>query len=151
MAEKKIELRLLTPGAHSPQTRYKYQNEVDMVVVRATTGDIGFLYGHVPCSVVLDIGVMRIIGGESDDLRLAVIGGVAQMEDNTLTIITETAEWPEDIDRSRAVARRDELLERIKRVDDFNERQGLRKELQAAELLITVSEFPPSGITRETE
>ncbi|MCL2204386.1 MAG: F0F1 ATP synthase subunit epsilon [Defluviitaleaceae bacterium] len=148
--DKKIEIRLLTPAVRSTQSQYKYHNEAaDMVIVRTITGDRGFLHGHEPCSVVLDAGVLRILrGDDQDELKLAVLGGVAQMDDNILTIITETADWPEDIDRNRATAWRDDILARMEKAE-LAELEDLKKELRSAELLITVSGFPPSGITHE--
>ena len=148
MADKKIEVRLLTPTVRSALSQYKYQNEVDMVIVRTITGDRGFLHGHEACSVVLDAGVMRIIrGGEQEELKLAVLGGVAQMEENILTIVTEVAEWPEDIERARAVTQRDEALARMEKAEPA-EQEELKKVLRKAETLITVSAFPPSGVEK---
>ncbi|MCL2189440.1 MAG: F0F1 ATP synthase subunit epsilon [Defluviitaleaceae bacterium] len=147
MADKKIEVRLLTPTVRSAN-QYKYHNEVDMVIVRTITGDRGFLHGHEACSVVLDSGVARIIlGGEHPELKLAVLGGVAQMDDNIITIVTETAEWPEDIERARATAWRDETLVKMEKADPA-EQAALKKDLRSAETLITVSHFPPSGVEK---
>jgi F-type H+-transporting ATPase subunit epsilon len=150
MADKRIEVRLLTPSVRTGPSQYKYQGEADMVIIRAVTGDIGFLHGHVPCSVVLDAGVLRILPGEGqEEIKLAVIGGVAQVENNVVTIISETAEWPEDIDRNRAITRRDEKIARMEAAHDTDERETLRREIRNEELLITVSGFPPSGINKE--
>jgi len=151
MEDRKIELRLLTPAVRASLSPYKYQAQVAMVIVRTITGDRGFLHGHEPCSVVLDAGIMRIIpGGDASELKLAIIGGIAQIEDNVLTVITDTAEWPEDIDRARAVAIRDDILNRLDRVDTaVVDVEGLKGELRAAEVLVAVGALPPSGITRE--
>jgi F-type H+-transporting ATPase subunit epsilon len=160
MADKKIEVRLLTPTVRSALSQYKYQGEADMVIVRALGdekdmgGDMGFLHGHTPCSVVLDAGVLRIILGEGQEpgeLRLAVLGGVCQVEDNIVTIITENAEWPEDIDRNRAQTRRDDILDRLAKADPIEpeEQDALRQELRNVETLIMVSNLPPSGLTKD--
>jgi F-type H+-transporting ATPase subunit epsilon len=149
MADKKIEIRLLTPTVRSAQSQYKYQAEVNMVIVRTIMGDRGFLHGHEPCSVILDAGVLRILrGDDEDELKLAVLGGAAQVENNIVTIVTETAEWPEDIDRNRAVTLRDETLAKLEKATPADQ-EALRMELRCAETLIMVSGFPPSGITHE--
>jgi len=145
MADKKIEVRLLTPAIRSGQSQYKLECEADMVIIRTVTGDMGFLSGHEPCSVVLDSGVMRVVrGDELDEYKLAVLGGVAQMEDNVVTIISEDAEWPEDIDRGRAVALRDEKQALLDASESSIERDTLRREIKTQEVLITVSGFPAS-------
>ncbi|MCL2501280.1 MAG: F0F1 ATP synthase subunit epsilon [Defluviitaleaceae bacterium] len=148
MSDKKIEIRLLTPSVRSAQSRYKYQGEADMAIIRTITGDRGFLHGHEPCSVVLDAGVLRILRDGQDELKLAVLGGAAQFEDNILTLVTETAEWPEDIDKSKAATKRDEILAHMEKAAP-QEQDGLRMDLRGAETLILVSGFPPSGITHE--
>lgn len=145
MADNKIEVRILTPAVHSTISPYKYQCEADMVIVRAITGDRGFLYGHEPCSVILDAGIARIIGATENELKLAVLGGMAQIDENIITIITDTAEWPEDIDRNRAIAICEDVKSRMEKAEAA-ELDGLKKELREAEVLITVSGFPPSGI-----
>jgi len=151
MADKKLELRLLTPAAKSVQAQYKYQGLVDMVIMRGATGDIGFLPGHTACSVVLSDGEMRIIGGEPADVRLAVLGGVAQVENDVLTIITESAEWPEDIDQVRVEANREATLAELARATSPTEQTALREELKRLDLLLEVSKYPPSGVTRGIE
>ena len=149
MADKKIEIRLLTPSSRSALSQYKFNSEVDMVIVRTITGDRGFLHGHEACSVILDAGVMRILrGGDQDELKLAVLGGIAQMNDNILTVISETADWPEDIERNRATTWRDDVLARMEKSEPA-EQDDLRRELRSAETLITVSQFPPSGVAHE--
>ena len=148
MSDKKIEIRLLTPSVRSSQSQYKYQGEVDMVIVRTITGDRGFLPGHEPCSVVLDAGVLRILREGQDELKLAVLGGVAQMENDIVTIVTETAEWPENIDRAKASAWLDETINQMEKATPA-EQERLRANLRGAETLIMVSGFPPSGITHD--
>jgi F-type H+-transporting ATPase subunit epsilon len=120
-----------------------------MVILRTVTGDRGFMHGHEPCSVVLDAGVMRILRGEGqEEYKLAVLGGVAQIEDNIVTVLTETAEWPEEIDKNKAAIQRDEALALLEKVTPA-ERERLRYEIRGAETLILVGGFPPSGITHD--
>jgi len=149
MADKKIEIRLLTPTARSATNPYKYQAEVNMVILRTTTGDRGFLHGHEACSVVLDAGILRIIPGDgAPELKAAVLSGIAQMDDNVLTIITESAEWPEEIDRIRVATHREELINRITKAKAA-ELDDLKKELRAAEVLMAVGALPSSGVAHE--
>jgi F-type H+-transporting ATPase subunit epsilon len=148
MADKKLEVRVLTPTVRQEISPYRYQGEADMVIVRAITGDRGFLPGHENCSVILDVGITRVIGAAEDELKLAVLGGVAQFENNILTLITDEADWPENIDRNRVLARRDELLNLIEKAE-HDELEELKKEFRATEVLVTVSGFPHSGMSSE--
>jgi F-type H+-transporting ATPase subunit epsilon len=95
--EKKVHLRVITPEA------VKYDEKADMVIFRAITGDMGIQPGHMSCSALLDYGVMRIME-ESNERRIGIYGGLAQLQDNVLTVLANSAQWPEEVDRAEAQA-----------------------------------------------
>ncbi len=95
MDAKKLHLRIVTPHA------VKVDQPADMVIFRSVSGDMGVLPGHEPASAVLDDGILRILCDRSEQ-RIAVFGGIAAIEDDKVNILTESAEWPWDIDRVRA-------------------------------------------------
>ena len=97
LAAKKMRLRIVTP------TQIKVDEDADMVIMRCTTGDMGVMPGHEAHSAALSYGILRI-RNEGAERRIAVYGGVASIQNNVLTILTNDAEWPEDIDRARAEA-----------------------------------------------
>lgn len=72
-----------------------------MVIVRSLNGDMGVLPGHEPTSAVLGDGILRIIDGKAEQ-KIAVFGGLAEVQNDAVNILTKFAEWPEDIDRARA-------------------------------------------------
>ena len=92
---KKLQLRILTSESA------KVDELVDMVIMHCTSGDIGILPGHLPLSAVLETSPLRIINDEEERL-MAVFGGVVNVKDDVVTILTELAEWPEDIDMTQA-------------------------------------------------
>jgi len=93
--KKKLRLKIITPSA------VKLDCEADMVVIRCTTGEMGVLPGHQPHSAVLAYGALRYIN-EGIERRLAVYGGFAEINGDVFTVLTQDAEWPEEIDRVRA-------------------------------------------------
>ena len=135
MAAKKIHLRIITPE------KIKADEYVDMVIMRCITGDLGVLPGHEPYSVVLDYGALRILNS-GIERRIAVFGGFAEIRDNVLTILTGSAEWPEDIDRALAEADRDRMQRHLleSQIDtDIQRDQAL---LRRSLVLIEVSSYP---------
>jgi F-type H+-transporting ATPase subunit epsilon len=114
MSENKLHLRIVTPHA------VKVDQPADMVVFRTVTGDMGVLPGHEPTSAVLGDGILRI--KENGDVqRVAVFGGIAAIENNEVNILTESAEWPWDIDRVRAERDRQKAEQLLQeRADDMN-------------------------------
>jgi len=109
---KKIHLRVVTPDA------VKAELSADMVIMRCNTGDMGVLPGHEACSAVLDYGVLRIMNEGSEERRMAVFGGVAQIRDDVVSILANSAEWPEDIDHAKVEAARDAAQRRLQEETD---------------------------------
>ena len=64
-------------------------------------GRIGIYAGHVPTTVILDPGMLVICGG-GRTRKAALHTGFAQILPDRVSIMAEIAEWPEEIDGSRA-------------------------------------------------
>ncbi len=106
MADNKIRLRIVTP------VRQLYDEEADMVIMRSTSGDVGILHGHQPLTTTLDYGFLRIING-TDEVKATVFGGFASINSDGITVLSDAAEWPEEIDRERALAAKQRAEKRI--------------------------------------
>lgn len=103
-------LQIVTPD------RLFFEGEVDAVIVRTTEGDVAIFKDHINYVATLDIGHAKIKNGEN--YKDAVIsGGFIQVGEDKTTIVTEAAEWPEEID-----------LERAKRAKEHAERLMSQKE-----------------------
>ena len=111
MAENKIRLRIVTP------VRELYDEDAEMVIMRSSVGDIGILHGHQPLTTTLDYGILRIINGD-EEVRATVFGGFAGVDERGLTVLSDAAEWPHEIDMDRAVAAKERAQSRIQSGDD---------------------------------
>lgn len=90
-----LKLEIVTPD------RSFFSGDVEMVVVRTTEGDMGFLYDHEPLVAPLSVGAVRI--KENGKFRVAACsGGFVSVDEDIATIITDTAEWAHEIDVERA-------------------------------------------------
>ena len=79
----------------------EYEGQVEELVVRTTSGDLGILAGHINCVAPLGMGQAMII--ENGRKRYgACIGGMLSVNNGAVTLVTTTFEWAEDIDLSRA-------------------------------------------------
>ena len=89
-----------------------FDGEVEMAIVTGTDGEIGVLAGHTPVVVALAPGEIRLlVGGE---WRIAAASnGYAEVDRTRMTIVTTSAEWPENIDAGRAQRALDRATERI--------------------------------------
>ena len=97
-------LQIVTPS------RTFYDDEVEMTIVRTTEGDLGIMKNHMLMVAPLNIGKVRIKkDGQYKDA--AISEGFVQVQSDYTRIITDTAEWPEEIDVKRA----EEAKERAER------------------------------------
>ena len=100
MAEKlegKLQLQLVTP--------YKrvLSEDVEEVTAPGTVGELGILPGHTPLLTTLKVGELAYRQG-SETFYVAVNWGYVEVEDDTVTVLVETAEPADEIDLERAKA-----------------------------------------------
>ena len=119
--DKKVELRVIAPTMSTNRNPYKFNEEVDMVILRCTTGDLGVLPGRLPCSMVLDTGILRIINDDKEK-HMAIMGGVAHVNNDIVTILSDSALLPEDIDVEEVKAKIEEEESAIQNTSDFSQK-----------------------------
>ena len=97
---KTIRLDIVTPE------RMVYSKDVNMVIARATDGDLGVLPGHIPLIAGLAVWPLRILT-EEGEVQVSVSGGFIEVQPTKITILASSAELPEEIDIDRAMAARE--------------------------------------------
>lgn len=103
------------------------EREVRFVAVPAHDGEIGFMRGRAPIVVKLDVGQLRVETDAGVE-ELYVDGGFAEMVHNRLTILTEDAKRPEELDEETVRTLRQEAASRSAVSDEaFAERQRALK------------------------
>jgi F-type H+-transporting ATPase subunit epsilon len=99
-------LELATP------TRQLVSEEVDEVVAPGSEGYFGVLPGHAAFLATLGSGEVVYRRGR-DEVHLAVHGGFAEVTPERMIILAETAERPDEIDRTRAERARQRAEQRM--------------------------------------
>ena len=96
MAEK-LKLEMVTP--------YKrvLSEEVDELTAPGFVGELGLLPGHTPLLTTLKVGELTYKNG-NEVFHIAVNWGYLEVEDNTVTVLVDTAETADEIDLARAKA-----------------------------------------------
>jgi F-type H+-transporting ATPase subunit epsilon len=110
----------------SPE-RILFTGEADMVICRTTDGEIAFLTGHAPLVGALGIGAVRIKLSDGEEIKAAVHGGFVEVRDNRVSILSDVAELPDQIDVERARRARDEAERRIREGEDAGVEAALRR------------------------
>lgn len=101
----KLSLKIVTPS------RIMYDGEAEMVIMRTKVGDIGIMAGHQPLVTVLDYGVLKLKISENEEKRAAVLGGFVEIDGEGVNILTDIAEWSDEIDKVRAERQKREQKE----------------------------------------
>jgi F-type H+-transporting ATPase subunit epsilon len=94
------------------------------VILPAYDGEIGILTDRAPLLAKLGVGVMRVDLQGGQKRTYFIDGGIAQMKDNKLTVLTTEATLPGELDAESARAEYNEALAK-KITDDksFQERE----------------------------
>lgn len=106
MAEN-FQLQIITPD------RVFYEGEASMVEFTSVDGEMGVYKHHIPLTTVLAPGIVTITeaGGKKE---AAVHAGFVQILGEKVTFLAEIAEWPDEIDVSRAEAAKARAEERLR-------------------------------------
>jgi len=137
MSEKKLEIFIITPDATESE-KYKFHGQADMVILRCLTGDMGILPGREACSAILAEGALRILS-EDTERKIAILGGVFHLENDVLTLITQKALLPGEIDIAATQAQAQDYEARLTADASVSERDKARKGLHRSKVLLSVA------------
>jgi F-type H+-transporting ATPase subunit epsilon len=115
MARSSFPVEVLTPEGKV------FEDEVEMVSTRTTTGSIGVLAHHAPLMAILEPTELRLYKSDSDVVRFAQGEGYLQVVDNSALVLVEEAIAPDQIDRGAFEARLKEAREAVERADEGSE------------------------------
>jgi len=94
--EKTFHLTITTPD------RDFFEGDVIMVELNTTEGQIGVLAGHIPMTSVISPGVCYLYETSENIKLCALHSGFVEILQDSVSILAEVAEWPEEIDVNRA-------------------------------------------------
>ena len=83
----------------SPE-KLAFSGEVDQVDVPGVEGDFGVLSGHAPVVAAVRPGILTITA-DGRHQKIIVLGGLAEVSDNRLTVLADVATSTADIDRAQ--------------------------------------------------
>jgi len=102
----RLTLEIATP------TRLVVAETVDEIVIPGSEGYFGVLPGHTAFLTTLGIGELMYRIGR-DEHYMTVARGFAEVRNDKVIVLADTAERPEEIDRARAERARDRAERRL--------------------------------------
>ncbi|MDX1969361.1 MAG: F0F1 ATP synthase subunit epsilon [Planctomycetaceae bacterium] len=110
----KIQLEIVTPE------KVAMREAVDEVVVPGRDGELGILPDHTPLISQLKTGVLTYRQG-NDRKQLHVSGGFVEVLSDRVSVLSDVAERPEEIDLDRAQRAKERAEKRLSaRADDID-------------------------------
>lgn len=101
-----FKLEIVTPE------RMFFSGDVETVVLKTPQGEIGILSGHIPLVAAVAVGPLRI-KKDGEWVEAVLTEGFMEIKQDKTIILTDTAEWPDEIDENRAEAARVRAEERL--------------------------------------
>ena len=127
-----MEVQLVSPE------RILYEGEANFVLARTLGGgDIAFLEGHAPFIGALDIHPVLIRPNDGAEIVVAVHGGFVEVSQSRVTILSDVAELPDQIDAERARRAKAAAEEAARAAEDVEAAQAA---LRRAEVRLEVAE-----------
>jgi F-type H+-transporting ATPase subunit epsilon len=83
----------------SPE-KLAFSGEVDQVDVPGVEGDFGVLAGHAPVVAAVRPGILTVTSGGTHQ-KIIVLGGLAEVSDNGLTVLADVATSMQELDRAK--------------------------------------------------
>ncbi|WP_297825166.1 F0F1 ATP synthase subunit epsilon [uncultured Desulfovibrio sp.] len=114
--------------------------EVEMVVCPGVEGEFGVLPQHVSLLSALKIGDLRYrVNGKDENVFIS--GGFADVNNNVLSVLAESAELAGDIDTARAQAARERAEKRLTAHDESVDQTRAEAALQRAITRLQVAQL----------
>ncbi len=117
MADKTFSCTVLTPE------RTVLDTEVTSAIIPAHDGEVGILRGRAPLLCRLGVGILKLEGCP-DPTRLYLDSGFAEVANNKITILTENALKPGEIDAAEVKSDLQEAQNRTATTQDEQERRS---------------------------
>jgi F-type H+-transporting ATPase subunit epsilon len=118
---------------HTPYRPF-FSEDVEAVTLTLVDGEIGLYANHSPFIAPVTTGILRLKDKNGEWRSAFVSNGILEVKRHKAVLVTDTAEWPEEIDTERAEASRNQAEEILKT-------SGFKFEIDTAKEKIRRSEF----------
>ena len=106
-ADNLFDLKIITPD------RVFYSGKASFLELNTVEGEIGIYKNHIPMTTVLEPGIATITEEGGNKKEAALHTGFMEILGDRITILAEIAEWPDEIDFTRAEEARSRAERRL--------------------------------------
>jgi F-type H+-transporting ATPase subunit epsilon len=117
-----------------------YDGRCRKLTLPAPDGEIGILANHENTVIALSVGDAKMEIEENQWIEMALGEGFAEVVNNRVTVLVETAERPEEIDVRRAEEAKERAQERLRQKQSIQEYYMTQAALSRAMSRLKVSQ-----------
>lgn len=114
--------------------------DVELVVLHTETGEMGVMAGHIPTVAALKTGYVKVNKASGTEY-LVVSEGFVEVRTDKVTVLVQSAETAEDIDKERAINSKERAEERLHSNRDDVDYRRAERALSRAINRIEVAKF----------
>ncbi len=124
-----LTLRVLAPD------KSVFDDKVEEIILPSTTGLLGILPGHISMVTAIDIGVLKLRTNNGKWTSIALMGGFAEVESNDVTVLVNSAELGESIDKEsveKELSQAEQELNKLEALSNSPEKIKAKENLDKA-------------------
>ncbi|MCL2129094.1 MAG: ATP synthase F1 subunit epsilon [Treponema sp.] len=122
---------------HTPY-RFFYNGKAEAITLELTDGEIGVYAKHSAFIAPVVSCVLSFRDGSGNLRKAFISSGILQVKEYKYVLMVDAAEWPEEIDRERALAAKLQAEETIKNTQFHFEKDKAKKELRRAQYRLKI-------------
>jgi F-type H+-transporting ATPase subunit epsilon len=115
---------------HTPYRRF-FADSIEALVITLIDGEIGVYANHSAFTAPVTTGIMRIKDRDGRWRGAFTTEGILEVKEHKTVLMVDAAEWPDEIDRDRALAAKQSAEELLKtdmlKFETDNARSSLRR------------------------
>ena len=124
-----------------------YEGRCRKLIIPAPDGEKGILPNHENMVIAIAVGTAKVqLAGEEEWKDLAVGTGFAEIVNNRVTLLVDTAERPEDIDVRRAQEQQERAEEQMRQKQSTQEYYHTQASLARAMTRLRVAQYKKGNI-----
>lgn len=131
--DKILNIEIITPQ------KIVFAGEANSISLPGSLSPFQVLPSHAPIASALDAGIVKVVGGKETDY-FAIGSGFAEVKNNQVSVLVETAMASSEINREKALAEIEALQDSIAKTKEESVKLMLLAKLQFAEFCLKVSE-----------
>ncbi|MDR2178484.1 MAG: ATP synthase F1 subunit epsilon [Treponema sp.] len=98
---------------HTPYRRF-FADSIEALVITLIDGEIGVYANRSPFTAPVVTGIMRVKDQDGRWRSAFTTEGILEVKERKTVLMVDAAEWPEEIDRDRALAAKQQAEEMLK-------------------------------------